>query len=58
MSFRAIITATVVACAMGFAPSSRLSTSRVTLSMGMEDLPGAIAPLGFFDPVGMNMKQH
>ena len=52
MSFRAIITATVVALALGFAPLSRVSNSRVSLFMGMEDLPGAVSPLGFFDPAG------
>ena len=51
MSFRTVVTLAVVATALGFAPSSRRA-SRSSLTMAMTDLPGAVAPLGFFDPAG------
>ena len=52
--FRSIILAcTLAVSAMAFGPAttmSRMSTTK--LSMSAEFLPGAVAPLGYFDPLG------
>jgi len=53
MSFRAFIVLTVAASAVAFAPSARRVSRGLSLTMSdMTELPGAVAPLGFFDPVG------
>ena len=55
MSFRSLIVSAAVASALGFAPaSSRVTSSR--MSMGVENLPGATAPFGFFDPLSLSAK--
>ena len=51
--FRLFLAAFISATASAFVSMARMSNSRVSLSMAMSDLPGAIAPLGFFDPVGI-----
>ena len=54
MSFRTVITFAVMATAFGFSPSSLRKTHSSLISMkAMTDLPGAVAPLGFFDPAGI-----
>ena len=56
MSFRALIVSATVASALGFAASaSRLSRSRVSMA-AVQELPGATAPLGFFDPLSFSAK--
>jgi hypothetical protein len=43
-----------MATAFGFSPSSLRKTHSSLISMkAMTDLPGAVAPLGFFDPAGI-----
>ena len=56
MSFRLVIVLVAVATALGFSPSTRSAGSKVrALSMNaMSELPGALAPLGFFDPLGLS----
>ena len=53
MSFQTIISLAVVATALGFAPSSRVSRASSITMKSMSDLPGALAPMGFFDPAGI-----
>ena len=52
--FKSLIIASVLAVsALAFGPAttmSRMSTTK--LSMSAEFLPGAVAPLGYFDPLG------
>ena len=52
MFFHSIITFAVVATAFGFSPSRVQSRSSISMK-AMIDLPGAVAPLGFFDPAGI-----
>lgn len=52
MAFRTLITFAVVASALGFSPSSRAPRAS-SMTMAITDLPGAVAPLGFFDPAGI-----
>ena len=52
-SFRALIASVIAASALGFAPSSRRMVSS-RLNMGVQDLPGATAPFGFFDPLNLS----
>jgi len=54
MSFRAFIALVVATTAVAYiAPMTRRVSRVSTLSMSdVTDLPGAVAPLGFFDPVG------
>jgi hypothetical protein len=52
--FRTLVIASVVmASAMAFSPASMMSRRSATkISMSAEFLPGALAPLGYFDPLG------
>ena len=52
--FRSILLAcTLAASAMAFGPAATMSRmSNTKLSMSAEFLPGAVAPLGYFDPLG------
>lgn len=54
MSFRTFIALVIATTAVAFiAPMTRRVSRVSTLSMSeVTDLPGAVAPLGFFDPVG------
>jgi hypothetical protein len=50
--FRSVIIACVVASVVAFVPAPVARSSMNKLSMSAEFLPGAVAPLGYFDPVG------
>lgn len=53
MSFRAFIALVIATTAVAYiAPMTRRVSRVSSLSMSVTDLPGAVAPLGFFDPVG------
>ena len=48
-----VIASAVLASAMAFSPASMMSRRSATkISMSAEFLPGALAPLGYFDPLG------
>merc|ERR1719261_2188830 len=50
------IAALLLGSASAFAPSSMKSTSSTALKASVEGLPGALAPVGFFDPLGFAEK--
>jgi hypothetical protein len=53
--FQTLLVASLAVSAVAFRPassSSRVSVSK--LSMSSEFLPGALAPLGYFDPLGLS----
>jgi hypothetical protein len=55
--FRSVTIACIVATVMGFGPHAsvaRSSMTRTRLSMSAEFLPGAVAPLGYWDPLGLS----
>ena len=50
------ITALLAGSAVAFAPASMKSSSSTALRASAEGLPGALAPVGFFDPLGLAEK--
>lgn len=54
MSFRVAVVFAAIASVFGFAPSSKMSNSRVLSMSNMDTLPGITGPLGFFDPLGLS----
>jgi len=54
-ALRIVALVALVACASAFAPAPRLSARSVSsLRMDASDLPGAISPFGFFDPLKLS----
>ena len=50
------IASVLAASAAAFAPSPTARTSSAMKAFTAEDLPGALAPMGFFDPLGFAEK--
>lgn len=50
------IFASLVASAAAFAPASTQKSGSALNAFTAEDLPGALAPVGFFDPLGFAEK--
>ena len=51
-----LILATLLTSAAAFAPSSNIAQSSTALSASLEGLPGALAPVGVFDPLNLAEK--
>jgi len=50
------IASALVGSAVAFAPAPRVARSTTAVSFSADDLPGALAPMGFFDPLGFAEK--
>lgn len=54
MALRLVISLAMIATALSFSLSSKSSSRSSMMALNaMTDLPGAVAPLGFFDPAGI-----
>ena len=51
-----LILATLLTSAAAFAPSSNIPQSSTALSASLDGLPGALAPVGVFDPLNLAEK--
>jgi hypothetical protein len=58
MKFTAAISALLIGSAAAFSSLSPKVDATVTKSYSIEDLPGALAPMGFFDPLGLAAKAN
>ena len=56
--FRTTLALAALASVAAFAPSARMATKASALKMSAaESLPGATAPFGFFDPLGLSSEK-
>lgn len=52
--FKFVIVSALLSAVAAFAPTARMTRNLNKVSMSAEDLPGALPPVGFFDPLGLS----
>lgn len=58
MKFTAVLSALLIGSAAAFSSLSPKTAASPTKDFTIEDLPGALAPVGFFDPLGLAAKAN